>query len=213
MRQPLPQLVLPRRPMAPSRDEPPAPSRLGQESTGRLIPRCRAGNALRRRGGQVVRTAIVSTYPPRACGIGAFAADVRLALLGLDEIDRVEKVVIVNRPSSSGPRRWLHSFARRGVVAAARREPPSGSARANGNCATPPRQGRHLGGRQGSRRTARSAAGDCPARRYLRIATSHRGQCVDAHEMRHRRAVVPGLTVALAGKPLCLTPSERRCRA
>jgi len=46
-----------------------------------------------------VRTAIVSTYPPRACGIGAFAADVRAALLGLDGIDRVEKVVIVNEPS------------------------------------------------------------------------------------------------------------------
>jgi len=46
-----------------------------------------------------VRTAIVSTYPPRACGIGAFAADVRSALLGLDEIDCVEKVVIVNEPS------------------------------------------------------------------------------------------------------------------
>ena len=46
-----------------------------------------------------MRTAIVSTYPPRACGIGTFAADVRSALLGLDEIDRVEKVVIVNDPS------------------------------------------------------------------------------------------------------------------
>ena len=46
-----------------------------------------------------MRTAIVSTYPPRACGIGSFAADVRSALLGLDEIDRVEKVVIVNEPS------------------------------------------------------------------------------------------------------------------
>jgi len=46
-----------------------------------------------------MRTAIVSTYPPRACGIGAFAADVRGALLGLDGIDRVEKVVIVNEPS------------------------------------------------------------------------------------------------------------------
>jgi len=46
-----------------------------------------------------MRTAIVSTYPPRACGIGAFAADVRGALLGLDDVDRVEKVVIVNEPS------------------------------------------------------------------------------------------------------------------
>jgi glycosyltransferase involved in cell wall biosynthesis len=46
-----------------------------------------------------VRTAIVSTYPPRACGIGTFAADVRGALLGVDGIARVEKVVIVNEPS------------------------------------------------------------------------------------------------------------------
>ena len=46
-----------------------------------------------------MRTAIVSTYPPRACGIGTFAADVRGALLGLDGVDRVEKVVIVNEPS------------------------------------------------------------------------------------------------------------------
>jgi glycosyltransferase involved in cell wall biosynthesis len=46
-----------------------------------------------------MRTAIVSTYPPRACGIGAFAADVRAALLGVDGIDRVDKVVVVNEPS------------------------------------------------------------------------------------------------------------------
>ena len=46
-----------------------------------------------------MRAAIVSTYPPRACGIGAFAADVRGALLGFEGVDRVEKVVIVNEPS------------------------------------------------------------------------------------------------------------------
>jgi glycosyltransferase involved in cell wall biosynthesis len=46
-----------------------------------------------------VRAAIVSTYPPRACGIGTFAADVRGALLGVEGVDRVEKVVIVNEPS------------------------------------------------------------------------------------------------------------------
>ncbi len=46
-----------------------------------------------------MRTAIVSTYPPRACGVGAFAADVRTALLGLEGIERVEKVVVVNEPS------------------------------------------------------------------------------------------------------------------
>lgn len=46
-----------------------------------------------------MRTAIVSTYPPRACGIGTFAADVRTALLGVDGVDRVDKVVVVNEPS------------------------------------------------------------------------------------------------------------------
>src|SRR5215210_3192522 len=46
-----------------------------------------------------MRTAIVSTYPPRACGIGTFAADVRGALLGVDGISRVDKVVVVNEPS------------------------------------------------------------------------------------------------------------------
>jgi glycosyltransferase involved in cell wall biosynthesis len=46
-----------------------------------------------------LRAAIVSTYPPRACGIGTFAADVRGALLGVEGVDRVEKVVIVNEPS------------------------------------------------------------------------------------------------------------------
>jgi glycosyltransferase involved in cell wall biosynthesis len=64
----------------------------------------RAVLALRRRartldGRDAVRTAIVSSYPPRACGIGAFAADVRAALLGVKGVDRVDKVVVVNEPS------------------------------------------------------------------------------------------------------------------
>lgn len=46
-----------------------------------------------------MRAAIVSTYPPRACGIGAFAADVRTALLGVAGVERIERVVVVNEPS------------------------------------------------------------------------------------------------------------------
>ena len=46
-----------------------------------------------------MRAAIVSTFPPRACGIGAFAADLRAALAGVDEIDSVGKVVVVDDPS------------------------------------------------------------------------------------------------------------------
>ena len=62
-----------------------------------LAPRRRAG--ISTEGTRALRTAIVSTYPPRACGIGTFAADVRAALLGLEGVDRVEKVVVVNEPS------------------------------------------------------------------------------------------------------------------
>ena len=46
-----------------------------------------------------MRIALVSTYPPRPCGIGAFAADVRGALLGVGDVDRAEGVVVVNEPS------------------------------------------------------------------------------------------------------------------
>jgi glycosyltransferase involved in cell wall biosynthesis len=47
-----------------------------------------------------VRTAIFSTYPPRACGIGTFAFDVRTALLGVPDVDDVSALVVVDVPSS-----------------------------------------------------------------------------------------------------------------
>jgi glycosyltransferase involved in cell wall biosynthesis len=47
-----------------------------------------------------VRTAIFSTYPPRACGIGTFASDVRAALLDVPGIEDVGVVAVVDRPSS-----------------------------------------------------------------------------------------------------------------
>jgi glycosyltransferase involved in cell wall biosynthesis len=47
-----------------------------------------------------VRTAIFSTYPPRACGIGTFSYDLRTALLEAEDIDAVSSVVVVDEPSN-----------------------------------------------------------------------------------------------------------------
>jgi glycosyltransferase involved in cell wall biosynthesis len=47
-----------------------------------------------------VRIAIFSTYPPRACGIGTFAFDVRTALLGVPDVVDVSALVVVDEPSS-----------------------------------------------------------------------------------------------------------------
>lgn len=47
-----------------------------------------------------MRTAIVSTYPPRACGIGAFAADLRATLTGTGTVTRADLVAVVHEPSS-----------------------------------------------------------------------------------------------------------------
>jgi glycosyltransferase involved in cell wall biosynthesis len=61
-----------------------------------------------------VRTAIVSTYPPRACGIGTFAADLRATLHGVDGVDRADFVAIVNEPSRP-QRRGLLATVGQGV--------------------------------------------------------------------------------------------------
>jgi glycosyltransferase involved in cell wall biosynthesis len=47
-----------------------------------------------------VRTAIFSTYPPRACGIGTFSFDVRMALLDVHDVDDVCALVVLDEPSS-----------------------------------------------------------------------------------------------------------------
>ncbi len=47
-----------------------------------------------------MRTAIFSTYPPRACGIGTFAFDVRTALLGVPDVEDCSALVVVDDPSS-----------------------------------------------------------------------------------------------------------------
>jgi glycosyltransferase involved in cell wall biosynthesis len=46
-----------------------------------------------------VRPAIVSTYPPRACGIGTFAADLRGALMGVEAVEHVDVVAVVDEPA------------------------------------------------------------------------------------------------------------------
>ncbi len=47
-----------------------------------------------------MRTAIVSTYPPRACGIGTFAADLRRTLLDVAGVEGADLVAVVNEPSA-----------------------------------------------------------------------------------------------------------------
>ena len=47
-----------------------------------------------------MRSAILSTFPPRACGIGVFSSDLRTALLEAPGVDEVGLVVVVDEPSS-----------------------------------------------------------------------------------------------------------------
>jgi len=47
-----------------------------------------------------VRTAIFSTYPPRACGIGTFAFDVRTSLLAVPGVRSVGAIAVVDEASS-----------------------------------------------------------------------------------------------------------------
>jgi glycosyltransferase involved in cell wall biosynthesis len=47
-----------------------------------------------------VRTAIFSTYPPRPCGIGTFAFDLRTSLLGVPGVKSVGAIAIVDEASS-----------------------------------------------------------------------------------------------------------------
>ena len=70
-----------------------------------------------------MRTAIVSTYPPRVCGIGTFAADVHACLQGVAGVDGVERVVIVDqqtRPERPGVLATIAQGVRGDYVRAAR---------------------------------------------------------------------------------------------
>jgi len=58
-----------------------------------------------------VRTAIVSTFPPRACGIGTFAADLRATLTGTGSVRVADLVAVVHEPSSPQRRGVLATIA------------------------------------------------------------------------------------------------------
>ena len=58
-----------------------------------------------------MRTAIVSTYPPRACGIGTFAADLRATLARVDGVESADLVAVLNEPSSPQRRGVLATIA------------------------------------------------------------------------------------------------------
>jgi glycosyltransferase involved in cell wall biosynthesis len=58
-----------------------------------------------------VRAAIVSTYPPRACGIGTFAADLRSTLARVDGVETADLIAVLNEPSSPQRRGLLGTIA------------------------------------------------------------------------------------------------------
>ena len=58
-----------------------------------------------------MRTAIVSTYPPRACGIGTFSADLRATLTGTGTVKVADLVAVVHEPSSPQRRGLLATIA------------------------------------------------------------------------------------------------------
>ena len=58
-----------------------------------------------------MRAAIVSTFPPRACGIGTFAADLRGALVGTGTVAVADLVAVVHEPSSPQRRGLLATIA------------------------------------------------------------------------------------------------------
>ena len=75
--------VLPSAPLTPS---PPRPDATAP-TNGRRSDRAQAAVTM--------RVAVVSTYPPRACGIGTFSRDLRAALLGVEDVAAVDLVAIV----------------------------------------------------------------------------------------------------------------------
>lgn len=82
-----------------------------RDASARSRPRSRACSLGIDGLGTVVRAAIVSTYPPRACGIGTFAADLQSTLVGVSGIASVDLVAVVDEPSSPQRRGVLATIA------------------------------------------------------------------------------------------------------
>ena len=66
-------------------------------------PSARSNGAGRASPPRSMRVAVVSTYPPRACGIGTFSQDLRVALLGTDGVSAVDVVAIVREDDIDEP--------------------------------------------------------------------------------------------------------------
>jgi glycosyltransferase involved in cell wall biosynthesis len=58
-----------------------------------------------------MRAAIVSTFPPRPCGVGTFAADLRATLPGTSSVEVADLVAVVHEPSSPQRRGLLATIA------------------------------------------------------------------------------------------------------
>jgi glycosyltransferase involved in cell wall biosynthesis len=86
-------------------------------------PSARSNGAGRASPPRSMRVAVVSTYPPRACGIGTFSQDLREALLGTDGVSAVDVVAIVREDDIDEPAEVIariHQDKRGDYAAAAR---------------------------------------------------------------------------------------------